>query len=77
METILATFCLSIFILLFHLKQQFAAWVLKFQKWHDVDVLDFQSELRYRYFGKFGLETVLAFFAKIWAILFQSSGHPD
>jgi len=39
--------------------------ILKFQNWFDEDVLDFQIELRLRYFASFGLATFMATFSKI------------
>jgi hypothetical protein len=41
--------------------------ILRFQRWFDVDVLGFQIQICYRYFGLFCLENVWATF-KIWAI---------
>jgi hypothetical protein len=51
--------------------------ILRFQKQFDVDVLDFQIELCYRYLGVFWFGDYLAQFLKNWAIFFKSSsGHP-
>jgi len=42
-----------------------------------VNVLDFQIEVCCRYFGLFGLESILATFLKKLGIFFKSSGHTD
>ncbi len=56
MVTFWVTLCLSI-SLHFHLKSSIKIWspvgVLKFQKWFDVNVLDFQIQLRCIYLGIF------------------------
>jgi hypothetical protein len=50
---------------------------LRFQKWFDVDIFDFQLELCYRYFGIFWFRDFLGYFLKNWAIFFaKTSGHP-
>ncbi len=37
----------------------------------DVDIFDFYNDLSWRYFGFFGLATVLATFLKIWVNFFS------
>jgi hypothetical protein len=57
-------------------KKKFVVGILRFLKWFDVDVLGFQIELCFSYFGLFLLEDSLGYFWKNWAIFFKSSGHP-
>jgi hypothetical protein len=61
-----------IFTLIISSKLWYVVGILMFQKWFDVDVLDFQIELLSRYF-----KIVLAIFSNNWVIFFQSSGHLD
>ncbi len=54
-------------------KVWFVVGVFGIEKWFDVNVLAFQVELRWRYFGLFGL------FCQLFWLLFQNlglSGHP-
>ncbi len=43
-----------------------------FQVGFDVDILDFQFQLFYRYFGIFWFRDFLGYFFKNWAIFFQN-----
>ncbi len=58
-----------------HFDRVISSWKLvrfRFQKWFGVDVLDFQIELWYRYFGIFWLGNCFGhFFAKISQIYFS------
>jgi hypothetical protein len=55
-------------------EKYFVIGIFRFQKWFDIGILAFQIQLRCKYFGLFGLETVFATFSINWAS-FQSSGH--
>jgi hypothetical protein len=64
MATFLAPF-LKKFLFHFHLNRQLqnvVVGILRFQKWFDVNVLGFQTELCCRYFGLFDLKMVWATF---------------
>ncbi len=51
------------------LKTWFVVGIFRFQKWFDVDILDFQFELCYRYLAFFDYETFLATFGQFFAKL--------
>jgi hypothetical protein len=57
-------------------KTWFAEGILRFQKWFNVDILDFQLELSSKYFGFFGLKAFFGQFLKNWAIIFQKLWSP-
>jgi hypothetical protein len=57
-------------------KTWFVASILRFQKWLDVDILDFQFELCNRYFGIFWFRDFWGYFLKNWAIFSQNFWSP-
>jgi hypothetical protein len=65
-------FLVSANLLHFHLNRHIKAWfvvgILRFQKWFDLDISDFQLELCYRFFGSFWFGNFLGYFLKNWHI---------
>jgi hypothetical protein len=80
MTTLLAFFLLGqvyyIFTYLGTLKTWFVVGILRFEKWFDLDIFDFQFELCYRYFGIFQFRDFLSNFSKNWAFFSQNLWSP-
>jgi hypothetical protein len=82
MVTYWATFCLSKSISFSPKIGTFKTWflvgTLRFQKWFDVDILDFQIVLCYFYLGIFLVYRLFGLlFEKLGNFLSKTSGHPE